>query len=107
MPAPLAVAVGLKVPQAAAGAQLQFTPPLAVSFWTVAATLAVPPVPSTAGGIVDSATERGWGAGPDALPPPQPEIVARRHMGRNAEYLFMAPLQKWQTLQFDLVLELA
>jgi len=40
--APLAVETGLKEPQVELGVQLQFTPALAVSLDTVAATLAVP-----------------------------------------------------------------
>jgi len=96
---PLAVEIGLKVPHADAGVQLQFTPPAAVSFWIVAATLAIPPVPRNAGGIVDSITERGCGPGPGPgeLPPPQPEIVAMMLMARRDRFLFMASLQKWQT----------
>ena len=62
--APLAVEVGLKLPQADAGVQLQFTPPLALSLLTVAATFAVPPAARNAGGIEDSATEIGCGPGP-------------------------------------------
>lgn len=94
---PLAVEVGLKVPHADAGMQLQFTPRAAVSFWTAAATLAVPPVPRNAGGIVDSITERGCGPGPGELPPPQPGIIATMLMARRDRFLFMASLQKWQT----------
>jgi len=100
---PLAVEVGLKVPHADTGVQLQFTPAAAVSFWIVAATLPVPPVPRNAGGIVDSVTERGCGPGPGPgpgpgeLPPPQPEIVATMLMARRESFLFMASLQKWQT----------
>jgi hypothetical protein len=89
---PLGVEVGLKAPQAAAGVQLQFTPPAAESFCTVAATLAVPPVPSTAGGIVESVTEMGGGGGgPCELPPPHPEMVATTPMARRDKFLFTAP----------------
>lgn len=93
---PLGVEVGLKAPQAAAGVQLQFTPPAAESFCTVAATLAVPPVPSVAGGIVESVTEiGGGGGGPDTceLPPPHPEMVATMPMARS-KFLFTAPSEK-------------
>ena len=90
----LAVVVGLKVPQAAAGVQLQFTPPGAVSLSTLAATLAVPPAPSTPGGIVISVTTIAGGGGvTDVLPPPQPEIVATTLIARRDKFLFMAPLQ--------------
>jgi hypothetical protein len=57
----------------------------------VAATLAVAPVPSSAGGIVESATETGGeeGLGSDPCdPPPQPEIVARMLMVRREKFLF-------------------
>ena len=50
--APLAVETGLKEPQVALGVQLQFTPALAVSLDTVAATLAVPPAGSEEAGMV-------------------------------------------------------
>jgi hypothetical protein len=98
---PLGVEVGLKAPQAAAGVQLQFTPPAAESFWTVAATLAVPPIPSVAGGIVESVTETGCGGGPDTgeLPPPHPEIVATMPMARSDKFLFTAPSEKRKILQ--------
>jgi hypothetical protein len=90
---PLGVEVGLKTPHAVAGVQLQFTPPGAESFWTVAATLAVPPVPSHAGGIVESVTETGGGGGPDIdeLPPPQPEIVTPILIARRDKFLFTVP----------------
>lgn len=93
---PLGVEVGLKAPQAAAGVQVQFTPPAAESFWTVAATLAVPPVPRIAGGIVESVTETVGGGGPDTgpLPPPHPEIVATMPMARSDKFLFTAPSEK-------------
>jgi hypothetical protein len=81
--------------------QLQFTPRAAESFCTVAATLAVPPVPSTAGGIVESVTETAGGGGPDTpeLPPPHPEIVATTPMARS-KCLFTAPSEKRKILQF-------
>lgn len=98
---PLGVTVGLKAPQAAAGVQLQVTPPAAESFCTVAATLAVPPVPSVAGGIVESVTETDGGGGPDTgeLPPPQPETVATMPIVRSDKFLFMAPSEKRKILQ--------
>lgn len=85
--------VGLKAPHALAGVQLQVTPRAAGSFWTVAAALPVPPVPSHAGGIVESATETGSGGGAE-LPPPQPEIVATTLMTRGKKFLFTAPSEK-------------
>ena len=98
---PLGVTVGLKAPQAAAGVQLQVTPPAAESFCTVAATLAVPPVPSVAGGIVESVTETDGGGGPDTgeLPPPQPETAATMPIVRSEKFLFMAPSEKRKILQ--------
>jgi hypothetical protein len=97
---PLGVEVGLKAPQAAAGVQLQFTPPAAESFCTIAATLAVPPVPSTAAGIVESVTEMGGGGGGPTceLPPPHPEMVATTPMARS-KFLFTAPSEKRKILQ--------
>ena len=90
---PLGVEVGLKAPQAAAGVQLQFTPLAAESFCTVAATLAVPPVPSTAGGMVESVTLTGGGPDTCELPPPHPEMVATMPMARS-KFLFTAPSEK-------------
>jgi hypothetical protein len=62
----------------------------------VAATLAVPPVPSDAGGTVESVTERGGGGGPDTdeLPPPQPDIVATMLTARRDKFLFTALSEK-------------
>ena len=91
---PLGVAVGLKAPHAAAGVQLQFTPRAAESFWTVAATLAVPAVASHAGGIAESVTETDCGAGLDELPPPQPEIAAAMPMARRDRFLFTVPSER-------------
>jgi len=93
---PLGVEAGLKAPQAAAGVQLQLTPRAAESFWTVAATLAVPPVPSDAGGIVESMTETICGGGPDTgeLPPPHPVIDATMPMARRDKFLFTAPSEE-------------
>lgn len=94
---PLGVEVGLKAPQAAAGVQLQVTPPAAESFCTVAATLAVPPVASAAGGLVESVTEMdgGGGGGPDTveLPPAHPEMVATMPMA-SSKFLFTTPSEK-------------
>ena len=92
---PLGVEAGLKAPQAAAGVQLQITPLAAESFCTVAATLAVPPVPSTAGGMVESVTEMGGGGGGPTceLPPPHPEMVATTPMARS-KFLFTDPSEK-------------
>jgi glycine cleavage system regulatory protein len=53
----LSVRGGLKLPQADVGVQLQFTPALAESLVTVAATLAVPLGATDAGGIVDNVTD--------------------------------------------------
>jgi hypothetical protein len=49
--APLAVCAGLKEPQDPAGAQLQSTPPFALSFETVAEIMAVRPVAMDDAGI--------------------------------------------------------
>ena len=93
---PLDVEAGLKAPQAVAGVQLQLTPRAAESFWTVAATLAVPPVPSDAGGMVESVTETSCGGGPDTgeLPPPHPVIDATMPMARRDKFLFTALPEK-------------
>ena len=100
---PLGVEVGLKAPHALAGAQLQFTPPTAESFWTVAARLAVPPVASHAGGIVDSITKRDCGPGPGpgelVLAPPQPEITATMPMARRNKFLFTDRSEKGKNLR--------
>src|SRR5215469_16038030 len=98
---PLGVEAGLKAPQAVAGVQLQLTPPAAESFCTVAATLAVPPAPSVAGGKVESVTETGCGVGPGTaeLPPPHPEIVATMPTARSDKFLFTAPSEKRRILQ--------
>jgi len=98
---PLGVEAGVKPPQAATGVQLQLTPPAAESFWTVAATLAVPPVPSDAGGLVENVTETGWGGGPDTgeLPPAHPEIDAAMPMARRDEFLFTAPSETRRILR--------
>jgi len=61
--APLAVEAGLKEPQVELGVQLQFTPALAVSLDTVAATLAVPPAGSEEGGGVIMVTMMDVGPG--------------------------------------------
>jgi hypothetical protein len=47
---------GLNEPQALAGVQLQFTPPLDESFVTVAVIAACPPVGSVAGAVVPNDT---------------------------------------------------
>ena len=92
----LGVEVGLKAPHAARGVQVQFTPRAAESFWTEAATLAVPPVGSHAGGMVESVTERdcGAGPGPGELPPPQPEIAATMPIARRDKFLFTVPSER-------------
>ena len=61
--APLAVETGLKEPQVELGVQLQFTPALAVSLETVAATLAAPPAGSEEGGGVIMVTMMDVGPG--------------------------------------------
>ena len=92
---PLGVEVGLKAPHAVRGAQLQFTPFAAESFWTVAVRLAVPAVASHAGGIVESVTERDCGAGPGAGElTPQPEIAATVQTARRDQFLFMVPSER-------------
>jgi hypothetical protein len=89
--APLAVVAGLKLPHADAGLQLHFTPPLAESLVTAAATLAVPPSASIVGGMVLSVTAiAGGGGGVDVPPPPQPEVIARIKMtARRGRFLFI------------------
>ncbi|MGB7847683.1 MAG: hypothetical protein WBL63_18880 [Candidatus Acidiferrum sp.] len=64
--------VGLKVPQDAAGVQLQVTPLAPESFDTVADTLAVPPKIIVAVGAVAKATEIGCLPPPDEPPLLQP-----------------------------------
>jgi hypothetical protein len=54
--APLAVLVGVKLPQVPAGVQLHVTPPFAGSFMTVATIFAVPDTPRLAGGAVEKVT---------------------------------------------------
>jgi hypothetical protein len=88
--APLVVDVGLKVPQAAAGAQLQVTPLPPESFNTVADTFAVAPAARDAGGATEKDTEMGNGAGPEP-PPPQPEIIARPSDARISGFLMNSP----------------
>jgi hypothetical protein len=66
---PLAVEAGLNDPQLPAGLQLQFTPALAVSFVTVADTVAVPPTERDEGGIVEIATATAGGGCWDTAPP--------------------------------------
>ena len=66
----------MKVPQDPAGAQLQSTPPLALSFATVAAIVAVAPAAIVAGGAVVNVTVMGDGvvvAEVDDETAPQPE----------------------------------
>jgi hypothetical protein len=91
--APLVVDVGLKVPQAAAGAQLQVTPLPDESFNTIADTFAVAPVASDAGGAAENETEMGSGVGlgPEELPPPQPQITARASDARMSGFLMNSP----------------
>ena len=60
----LAVEVGLNVPHDPAGEQLQVTPAFAVSFVTVAATVAVPDSGIVAGGgvVIETLIAGGGGA---------------------------------------------
>lgn len=59
----LAVEVGLNVPHDPAGEQLQVTPAFAVSFVTVAATIADPETDNAAGGACEMETEIRGGGG--------------------------------------------
>jgi hypothetical protein len=90
--APLVVDAGLKVPQAAAGVQLQVTPLPPESFDTVADTFAVAPAARDAGGAAEKDTEmgNGVGLGPEP-PPPQPEITARASDARTSGFLMNSP----------------
>lgn len=77
--APLAVCVGLNVPQEPAGAQLQSTPPLALSFDTVAEIVAVALAARVAGGAWLTATEMAGGVFVvDVELDPQPEILTAK-----------------------------
>ncbi|HEX4643628.1 MAG TPA: hypothetical protein VH161_09170 [Candidatus Acidoferrales bacterium] len=77
--APLAVCAGLKVPHDPAGAQLQSTPPLALSFDTVAEIIAVALAASVAGGAWLSAMEMvGGGFDADVEFDPQPDKLPAR-----------------------------
>ena len=90
MLAPLAVETGLKEPQVALGVQLQFTPALAVSLDTVAATLAVPPAGSEDGGGVIMVTMMDVGPG-SCETPPQPERATMATKLRTGAILFINP----------------
>ena len=72
--APLAVCVGLKLPHAPAGVQLQSTPAFVLSFETVALSETVPPVARFAGAPVIVALAIGGGLLFELLPPPQPIV---------------------------------
>ena len=78
--APLAVCAGLKVPQVPAGAQLQSTPALAVSFETVAAIVAVAFAARVVGGawLKAMVTPPEDGGEYELDPEPHPEIPAAR-----------------------------
>ena len=69
--APLAVDVGLKLPQVPAGVQLHVTPLAAESLDTVTDKLVVAPNAMFAGGAVEKLTEIGCVPPPEE-PPPQP-----------------------------------
>ena len=82
--APLAVCAGLNVPQDPAGAQLQSTPPLALSFDTVAEIVAVALAARVAGGAWLTAIEMAGGVfDVDVELDPQPEILTAK-ASRNA-----------------------
>jgi hypothetical protein len=86
--APLAVEVGLKLPQAPAGVQLQVTPAFVLSLDTVAETLLVAPNVIVAEGAVANATEIGWVPPPeDEPPPPQPDRIAMASVARMSGFL--------------------
>jgi len=101
--APLAVETGLKEPQAELGVQLQVTPALAVSFVTVAATLAVPPTGSDAGGAVVMVTTTDGGT-ICCEPPPQPArttTATKATKRRRRAFLFINPPQRILKLNRD------
>jgi hypothetical protein len=93
--APLAVEVGVNVPHAPVGVQLQFTPALALSFVTVADTPTLSPTVIDWGGRAEKFTEIGWGAVPPPppvlFPPPPPQALrkVRLRMKRGARFLFI------------------
>jgi hypothetical protein len=91
--APLAVEVGVNVPHAPVGVQVQFTPALALSFVTVADTPTLSPTVIDWGGRAEKFTEIGWGPVPPPvlLPPPPPQALSkvRLRMKRGASFLFM------------------
>jgi hypothetical protein len=84
--APLAVCVGLKVPQDAAGAQLQSTPAFVESLVTVAEIAAVPFTAKVDGGAcVIAIVALPDGGGLDGAEPtePQPELFSARTTSSN------------------------
>ena len=93
--APLAVEVGVNVPHAPVGVQVQFTPALALSFVTVADTPTLSPTVIDWGGRAEKFTEIDWGPVPPPppalLPPPPPQALSkvRLRMKRGASFLFI------------------
>ena len=84
----------LNAPQifAGAGVQVQFTPPFAESFDTVAATATGdPPMAREAGGAVLNATEITGGGGVDE-PPPQPLSPIADTTSKSANLPFIVPI---------------
>jgi hypothetical protein len=106
--APLAVCARLNDPQDPAGAQLQSTPPLALSFDTVAEIIAIALAASVAGGAWLSATEM-VGAGFDAgvEPDPQPDKLtarARRNAAPHNSNVHLArPVFTTSSYEFGLI----
>jgi hypothetical protein len=89
---PLAVEVGLKLPQEFAGVQLQFTPFAAESFDTVAVTGADIPMTTVVGAAGLNATAMaggGGGGGPDGLLPQPLRTTAQTPRTRGV-FQFMA-----------------
>jgi len=77
------VCVGLKAPQAPAGAQAQSTPALLLSFETVAVNVAVPPAAREVGAPLTLTETVGGGVVVWLDPPPHPAIA--RIIEKNTE----------------------
>jgi hypothetical protein len=102
--APLAVEVGVNVPHAPAGVQLQLTPALALSFVTVADTPTLSPTVIAWGGRAEKFTEIGWVPVPPPvlLPPPPPQAFSKVRLKtkRGTSFLFIrSPFKKTEILQ--------
>jgi len=98
--APLAVEDGLIDPHSFNGVQLQVTPPLALSFNTVATTIAVPLGAMLNDGGVDRTTEMLCNVVPVCELPPQPERNATMNITstRDCRIMTISMLQKSQII---------